>query len=281
MGNILKRALVTSLRVLSDTGIEHPDAIITATNFGCLEYTERFLESMVENGEEIAKKTVNPKVGVYTKTHGYNTTYSQGRTSFELCILDAWMQMHSGMITTALVCGHDEMTEPVFEIQKRIGYVGVDGMAPCGEVAMSMMLNSSAEADHLCELAGVCICHKPTQGALQKQLDNLLERAGLALDDVSAVMTGKNGNPAHDKCYDAMLSSHLGGKPLLRYKHLFGENYTVPALGLYAASHCLKRGEVPEVVYDQATPARCKSLESILLMNLADGKDCTFILLKK
>ena len=39
MSNILKRALVTALRVKKDSGIEQPDAVITGTGLGCIENT--------------------------------------------------------------------------------------------------------------------------------------------------------------------------------------------------------------------------------------------------
>ena len=120
MGNIMKRALATTLKLLSETGVEHPDAIITGTCLGSLDYTERFLDSIVENNEQTVSptyfmqsthNTVGSALAIYTKTHGYNTTYSHSGTSFDLTLLDAWMQMQLGKISTALVGGHDEMTD--------------------------------------------------------------------------------------------------------------------------------------------------------------------------
>ena len=83
MGNLMKRALVTALKVLADTGIEHPDAIITGTSLGCMESTEKFLGALVENGEQTLSptffmqsthNTVGSALGIHTKSHGYNTT---------------------------------------------------------------------------------------------------------------------------------------------------------------------------------------------------------------
>ena len=39
MGKIMKRALVTAMKVMKDTGISQPDAIITGTGLGCIENT--------------------------------------------------------------------------------------------------------------------------------------------------------------------------------------------------------------------------------------------------
>ena len=274
MGNLMKRALVTTLKVLGETGIEHPEAIITGTSIGSLDYTERILDSITENGEEALSptyfmqsthNTVGSALAIYTKTHGYNTTYSHDALSFDLTVLDAWMQMQLGKISTALVGGHDEIVESYYSLMKKVGYVGVEGMVPCGEVAMSMMLNTSETVDRLCELAGIRISFRPTKEVFQHQLDAMLAEAGMKVDDISAVMTGVNGNPVNDQRYEETVNAFFADKPLLDYKHLFGENYTVSALGLYAAAHLLKKRD---------------DFQSILLMNLTASGDCSLILLK-
>lgn len=290
MGNIMKRALVTSLKVLNETGIKQPDAVMSGTSIGSLDYTERFLDSIIENGEETLSptyfmqsthNTVGSTIGIYTKTHGYNTTYSHGGLSFDLAVQDAWMQMELGRICTALVGGHDEMTEAYFSILQKTGYVGQEGMVPCGEVAMSMLLNTNPNIDALCELAGISICYHPSMDGLKNRTGKMLQQAGMTMEDVSAIMTGVNGNIINDEHYHEAIRALFPDKPLLHYKHLFGENYTVSALGIYAAAQCLKRGTVPSFVYDTSSPQLCDSLDSILLINLANHDEYSLILLKK
>ena len=265
MGGLMKRALVTTLKVLKETGIEHPDAIITGTCLGSLDYTERILDAMLENGEEALSpthfmqsthNTVGSALAIYTKTHGYNTTYSHGSISFDLTVQDAWMQMQLGKISTALVGGHDEMTEGYFSKLQQVKYVGVEGMVPCGEMAMSMLLNTE----------GIRMSFRPSGEQLQQQLDSLLAQAGMALDDVSLVMTGMNGNPANDQLYKPMLETLLADKSTMDYKRVFGENYAASALGLYAASHLLKQKD---------------ELKAVLLLNLTLTGDCSMMLVKK
>lgn len=290
MGSIMKRALVTSLKVLRDTGIEHPDAVITGTSFGSLVYTEKFLDALVENGEQALSptyfmqsthNTVSSALSIYTKTHGYNTTYSHGRNSFELALQDAWMQMQLGKISNALVGGHDEMTEWHYYLLKKTNYVGFEGMCPCSEVAMSMVLNTEAHENDLCELVGMSISYEPTADTFSHQVEKLLGQAGISLPDVSAVMTGVNGNPLNDNPYNVVMGSLFAGKPYLRYKHLFGENHTSSSLGLYAAAHCLGKQRVPDFMQDERGSKVCHTLENILFVNLVDGRDCSLILLKK
>ena len=273
MGNIMKRAIVTSLKVLKETGINYPDAIITGTSIGSLNYTEKFLDDLVENGEEslsptyfmqTTHNTVSSTISIYTATHSYNTTYSHGGISFELALKDAWMQLNLGQISNALVGGHDEMVESYYELLRKTGYVGVEGMVPCSECAMSMMLNTKASTDNLCELAGVSVFRTKSVQNIRKQLEALVENANIKVETIQTVMTGVNGNPENDRLYQPMLDELFPQAEHLQYKQLFGENYTVSALGLYAAAHLMKK----------------QGTSMMLFVNCTTNGDCALILLK-
>ena len=273
MGNIMKRALVTSLKVLRETGIEHPDAIITGTSIGSLDYTEKFLDALVENGEEslsptyfmqTTHNTVSSAISIYTGTHSYNTTYSHGGISFELALEDAWMQFCLGQISNALVGGHDEMVASYYELLQKTGYVGVEGMVPCGECAMSMMLNKQVSLDNLCELAGVSVFRTKSLQNIRMHLEILLKESQIDMADIQTVMTGVNGNPENDCLYQPVLEELFPQAEHLNYKHLFGENFTVSGLGLYAAAHLMKKQGMPV----------------ILFVNCTMNGDCALILLK-
>lgn len=273
MGNIMKRAIVTSLKVLKETGINHPDAIITGTSIGSLNYTEKFLDDLVENGEEslsptyfmqTTHNTVSSTISIFTATHSYNTTYSHGGISFELALKDAWMQLNLGRISNALVGGHDEMVESYYELLRKTGYVGVEGMVPCGECAMSMMLNKQVSPDNLCELAGVSIFRMKSVQNIRKQLEALVEKANIKVETIQMVMTGVNGNPENDRLYQPVLDELFPQAEHLQYKQLFGENYTVSALGLYAAAHLMKKQGMPVMLF----------------VNCTTNGDCALILLK-
>ena len=122
LGRLLKRAVVTARHALN--GIM-PDAIITGTGLGCIENTERFLTSMLENDEEYLQptyfmqsthNTIGSQVALQLQCHGYNSTYSHRGTSFDSGLLDAITQMRQGRIRNALVGGQDEMTPAYFEM---------------------------------------------------------------------------------------------------------------------------------------------------------------------
>lgn len=289
MGKLMKRAITTALLVMQETAIEHPDAIITGTALGSLDCTERLLQHLSENGEKAfspthfmqsTHNTVGSSLGIYTKTHGYNTTYSHGQMSFDWAVLDAWMQIQLGKINNALVGGHEEIVESYSHLLEKIGYIGKYGMVPYGEVAVEMIFNTNNTTSALCELAGISICNCYSEDDLEISIAKLLTQAGIEIKDIDAVMTGKNGNPNHDKFYASALQC-LPQAQSLMYKPLFGENFTASAFGLYAAAHCLKKGTVPVCLFENADAQTTSQLRNLLLINQMNGKEYSFILLKQ
>ena len=174
------------------------------------------------------------------------------------------MQLCLGQISNALVGGHDEMVESYYELLRKTGYVGVDGMVPCGECAMSMMLNIQASPDNLCELAGVSVFRSKSVQNIRRQLEVLLEKADVKSEVIQTVMTGVNGNPENDRLYQPVLEKFFPQAEHLQYKQLFGENYTVSALGLYAAAHLMEKQCIPVMLF----------------VNCTMNGDCALVLLK-
>lgn len=118
LGRLLKRTLALSLQTMHDGGIAQPDAIITATVWGSMESSEKFLLDMLANGEEMLQptnfmqsthNTISSLIAIQTQNHGYNNTHSQGATSLQCALQDAWTQMQLGQIHSALVGLHDSL----------------------------------------------------------------------------------------------------------------------------------------------------------------------------
>ena len=130
MGKLMKAATITSLKALRKAGVESPDAIITATAYGMLETSEKFLIDMLENGEETLSptlfmqsthNTLSSAIAIRTKCHGYNMTYTQGKDSLDWALRDARRLIESGKAKTVLVGCHDEATPTFQEFFKRMG----------------------------------------------------------------------------------------------------------------------------------------------------------------
>ena len=94
-----------------------PQAIVVGTAMGCVTDTERFLRQLVEQGEEFLSpthfihsthNTLAGLVAIHTKSHGYNTTFSQGDASYDHALRDAYLLLSQGHADNALVGAHDE-----------------------------------------------------------------------------------------------------------------------------------------------------------------------------
>lgn len=289
MGKILKRALVTSLKAIFLSNITHPDAIITGTGLGCIENTELFLDALCRDGENLLKptyfmqsthNTISSMIAIYTKTHSYNITYAHRGISFDSAILDAWTQIKLNKINNALIGAHDELTPSYFTLLKRIKYMGVKGMNVCSESAVSIMFNTEQKNENLCEMLSIKMMYKPTIEKIEKELDDVLEESNIIKDDIDAVMIGVNGNKENDKYYYSVTDRLFKETPILHYKHIFGENYSAPALGFYAVCHCLKNKKIPSFLFLNKEQVFEKQAKTILVFNQFDGKNYTLILLK-
>lgn len=123
MGKLLKAATLTSLKALRMAGVETPDAIITATKYGMLENSERFLADMTDNAEQMLSptlfmqsthNTIGSNIAIRLGCHRYNVTYTQGDESLEWAFRDARRLIETGKARTVLVGLHDEAT-PLFQ----------------------------------------------------------------------------------------------------------------------------------------------------------------------
>ena len=210
MGKILKRALATSKEALKEAGLDTVDAIITGTGYGCIENTEFFLDALSNEGEQMLKptyfmqsthNTISSLVAIQTKNHGYNVTYAHKGISFDSALQDTWWQFKLGKISTALVGGHDEMTETFYHILKKGGVMGKDDER-CGEAAVSIVLvasrhceeRSNPEIQPLCKLSGFQMLHQPMVNTLMDTVAKLLQSAGKSIADVDYILTGISGD---------------------------------------------------------------------------------------
>ncbi len=134
MGKLAKGAMLSSLKALKTAGIDKPDAIVTATRFGCLDNTERQLLQMKENGEEgtsptlfmqSTHNTIGSAIAIKLGCHGYNITYSHGEQSFAWAMRDAEQMIRSGKCRSVLVGSHDEMPEVFGKMYEKSGVKGL------------------------------------------------------------------------------------------------------------------------------------------------------------
>ena len=278
MGKILKRAIATSKEALKASGLETVDAIITGTGYGCIENTEFFLDALSKDGEQMLSptyfmqsthNTISSIVAIQMKNHGYNVTYAHKGTSFDSALQDAMLQLRLGKISSALVGGHDEMTETFYNILKKGGMMGHDDEM-CGEAAVSVVVGARND-DYLCKILDFKMLHKPTMERL---------KAMAAKFKADFILTGISGDHKSDEAYIAEAKELFGDAKLLKYKHLFGESFTSSGLGFYVAAQCLKAGKIPTHLFVNPKDITDKKPSKILIFNHSDGTNYSLTLLE-
>ena len=115
-----RRLVAAARKALAESGIAQPDAIVCATQWGCMLQSMRFLQDMIDSDEQQLKptpfiqsthNTIASLIAILTGNHGYNCTYSKGKESLACALKDIETQMSLGLIRNALVLEFDEEVE--------------------------------------------------------------------------------------------------------------------------------------------------------------------------
>lgn len=277
MGKILKRTVCTSLSALGASGITMPDAIVTGTGMGCMENSEKFLTDLTLNGEHCLKptlfmqsthNTISSLVAIILKCHGYNNTYSHGALSFDSALLDAWLQLRAGSISHALVGSHDEVTPTMAGILRHVH----PEYAFISETSMATVLSTEAGGGPCVEVEDVCVAANWSAADVVACLDG----------DDSAIIAGINGNASNDKPYFDVLDALGTPRTLLKYKHLFGENSSAPAMAFYVGTTLLARREpVPPFLVEGQAGRQVATPDRVVLLNHAGGDSWSIVRLRR
>ena len=126
----MRQLVAVARKALQQAGTPMPDAILCATQWGCMLQSMRFLTDMLQTNERELKptpfiqsthNTIASLIAIQTGNHGYNITYSQGLQSIDSALLDVACQMSLGRIRTALVLEFDEQVDEWDNVLANIG----------------------------------------------------------------------------------------------------------------------------------------------------------------
>lgn len=131
MSRVIKSAVTTAVECMAGVeNIDSLDAIITATGWGCLADSERFLRNIITDKEQLLNptpfiqstfNTVGGQIALLRHNHCYNVTYVNRSHSFEDAILDALMRIADGESRNILIGAFDEQTPSQHRIMERMG----------------------------------------------------------------------------------------------------------------------------------------------------------------
>ncbi len=301
LSKIIKMGITSALISLKDAGIENPGAVITGTGLGCVEDTEKFLMTMLDNKETLLNptnfmqstyNTISSQIAIILKCFNYNSTYVHRGFSFESAVMDALDLMANGDADNALVGGIDELTENHFQITSLLGNCRQEaennlellhhpgkGTIP-GEGSVFFTLTKEQQSSTYCELKGIKMHYKPANFfGVWIEIKQLLEEHNLTEEDIDLLVMGTNGNQETDIYYQQIHSSLFPNTSVASFKHLCGEYYTASAFGLLLAANILKRQTVPTVC--QFKGDKPSNIRNIILYNHYAGDQHSVMLLSK
>jgi 3-oxoacyl-[acyl-carrier-protein] synthase II len=289
MSRVLKMGVTAAAICLNDAGCDIPDAIITGTGLGMMEDTEKFLTSLLDNGEilpnptafiQSTHNTVGATIAVQLKCHNYNFTYVHGFFSFESALLDSLMRLEERPMERILVGGIEEITEIDFKIREVAGFwkkEQVEGLkllqydshgTIAGEGVAFFLLTKNPGPENYARVRDVQTIYKP--GGLedvQTKIDQFLEKNHLEVHHLDLVLLGFNGDREHDGIYRRLEEKPFKENSRAYFKHLCGEQYCASSFGLWLAAKILKHQRIPEAILLKDNQTLGKPIRHILIYN--------------
>ncbi len=244
MGHLVKMGVACALDCIEQGGNKPMNAIITATGLGCLADTEKFLKALISDHEEAPPtpfiqssfNTMGAQIALLTGNHGYNNTYVHRGLSFESALTDAGMRIREGD-SRVLTGAADEVTETSRILMERLG---LSEGTILGEGAGFFILSSEKNNLTLAELLGVCtFTGLLPDEILHEKMNNFLKGNKIEFEEIGYFMTGRNGNPNHDACYEKA-EQLFPRAHLFTFKDQCGEYPTASAFGLWKSLKILK-----------------------------------------
>ena len=285
MSRSIKMGIYAAKRCLEDAGVEVPDAIITGTGLGCIEDTEKFMISMLDNNETMLNptpfiqsthNTISAQISILLKCHGYNFTYVHRGFSFESALLDSLMMLKEEPSDNILLGGMDEITEISQHITYRMGHWR---KAVAGEGAAFFLLSNTKGPSDYAKITSVHTFYKPANDEeIRNQIRNFLHQKNLDFSDIDLAVLGINGDGKFDLPYHALMNNALKDACCVKYKNLCGEYHTSSSFALWLAAITMKGQQIPDaVLIDRKIE---KPIKNILIYNHYRNINHSLILLQ-
>lgn len=245
MSHIIKMGVACGLECINALPSGKVDAIITATGLGCLADTEKFLNTIIENEEQLLNptpfiqstfNTIGAQIALFCQIHAYNMTYVHRGLSFESALLDGMMRIREGD-ENVLVGAMDEITPNSYVIQQRLGLLR-DIQA--GEGAQFFLLGKEVTQSTLAELIGVStFIHAHSTQEIDKRIHRFLQNNQLSPEQISWFVTGKNGNKNEDAIYTALENNLFPKAKCITFKDECGEYPTASSFAVWKVAKAL------------------------------------------
>ena len=266
MSRMIKMGIAAAKICLKNAEVEMPDAIITGTGLGCLEDTEKFIHSIIENNEQhlsptpfiqSTHNTVGGQIALLLGCHEYNSTYVHRGLSFESALIDASMLLEEGTAENVLVGGLDELTDNSNKLLSELGIyakkdtqgLALNKGASGGEGAAFFLLSKEQNEKTIAKITALkCYSGQTDLAILTSKINECFVEAGKNIDEINYFLTGKTGNIKTDKIYQSLGEGPMKNSTKLSFKQYCGEYHTASAFGLWLAAGLVKKASSPTSV---------------------------------
>ncbi|MDT0677336.1 beta-ketoacyl synthase chain length factor [Autumnicola musiva] len=301
MSKAVKMGLVAAKRALKEANVEIPDAIITGTGEGCKQDTEKFLQNMLDQDEELLSptafiqsthNTVGGQIALNLKCTGYNVTYTQNSASLESAFLDALLYFaETNQEKHILVGGVEEIAKkstPFYYLDGQLKNENISNLALLASDSPGTITSEGAHffalSNKLLEksyavLRDLKIIHSVSEECLTSEVSDFLKSNLLNPSDIDMLIFGNNGDSRFDGFYQNLQLGLFKETIQLGYKHLTGDYNTVSGYAVSLAAKILKGGQIPEILKLNAVKATLP--KHILIYNQYLGSNHSFILVSK
>lgn len=274
MSRIVKMGVACGLNCIGTTPAEKIQGIITATGWGCLTDTEKFLNAIIDQKEQSLNptpfiqstfNTIGAQIAILRQIQAYNVTYVHRGTSFENALNDGIAKIEEGK-ENILVGAVDEWTPTSHTIQQRLGVLrGVRA----GEGAQFFLLSNQPTDTTVAEVYSALNTSLPTEElslmleewgdgtiklpnlsltALAVIVLGLVTGSGLRIGDVDWYVTGESGNTKQDKLYTEMHEKYFPHVAHSSFKDECGEYPTASSYALWKVVTAFKDPNHPAKV---------------------------------
>jgi 3-oxoacyl-[acyl-carrier-protein] synthase II len=298
MAKVARIGIGCGLNALERAGVQVPEAIIVGTGLGCMESTERFFGSMIQQDEMLPNPTafiqsthnnVAGQLALAVKCTGANFTYLHRGLSFTSALLDGLVQVGLEGARHVLVGGAEVMTEDYFITQRHSGIWkqgsvtnlevlgSEDRGALCGEGAAFFVLDAQPRGERPVRVADVDIAYRGGAEGMAARIEEFLQRNGLRSADIDLLMVGRGGDAELDLAYGPV-EALFPDATVAAFKHLCGEFYVANAFGTWLAWSALTTGALPEEAVLRGVPDR--PFRTVLICDHFQLKDHSLVLLR-
>ncbi len=190
MSKILRMSVACAKDCIEQAGTGQPDAIVVGTGLGCLQDTEKFLNTALTvegllpptSFIQSTHNTMAGQISLSLGNHGYNMTHTQNTLSFEHALLDAAMLLREGD-RNALVGAADEHIDILEDIAVQLAF---EANAPLTSAASFFVLSAENQGGAKAVLTDVYTSGGTKYG--QDDVDAFLDRNGLLASDIDLAM---------------------------------------------------------------------------------------------